>query len=124
MVELAGRLVSEWGEDDLPKGQPKATYYDRYGRSRVLPADPYSLAHYRSRGLRLDPPESPVPVPVDNGFGEGSANATRQKSSPKPEQSEQPDVQMLLSRIAALEAARKRGPDKKKRKRGRKRTPS
>ena len=115
MVELAGRLVSEWGEGDLPKGQPKATWYDKYGRARVLPADPYSLAHYQSRGLRLDPPESPVPVPVDNGFGEGSANATRQKSSPKPEV-EQPDIQVLLDRIAALEAARKRGPDKKKRK--------
>ena len=111
-----------WDYPELPKGQPKATWYDRYGRSRVLPADPYSLDHYRSQGLRLNPPESPVPFVEDE-----SATATRQvmPSEPPVEQDAgavSSDVQMLLARIEQLE--RKRGPDKKKRKRRRKRTPS
>ncbi len=104
-----------WDHPELPKGQPKATWYDKYGRSRVLPADPYSLDHYRSQGLRLNPPESPVPFVED-----ASVSATRQVA-PK-EQPEQPDITVLLARIEQLE--RKRGPDKKKRKRRRKRTPS
>ncbi len=108
-----------WDHPELPQGQPKATWYDRYGRSRVLPADPYSLDHYRSQGLRLTPPESPVPF-VEN---DPMTDTTRQIIASEPS-AEQPNTQMLLDRIAALEAARKRGPDKKKRKRRRKRTPS
>ena len=104
-----------WDYPELPQGQPKVTWYDKYGRSRVLPADPYSFDHYRSQGLRLTPPESPVPF-VENE----DAAATRQVA-PK-EQPEQSNVAMLLARIEQLE--RKRGPDKKKRKRRRKRTPS
>ena len=119
MERLTDDATGAWDHDDLPKGQPITTLYDKYGRSRVLPVDPYSLDHYRSQGLRLEPPESPVPFVGDNGMGEGSAGATRQALSP---QAEQPDIQALLDRIAALE--RKRGPDKKKRKRRRKRTPS
>jgi len=105
-----------WDYPELPQGQPKATWYDKYGRSRVLPADPYSLGHYRSQGLRLSPPESPVPFVEDE-----SASATRQVT-PSEALAEQPNVEMLLARIEQLETARKRGPDKKKRRRRRKRT--
>ena len=64
MGELATRdvKVQQWGAKGLPNGQPKATWYDKYGRSFVLPADPYSLEHYQDKGLRLHPPESPVPL--------------------------------------------------------------
>ncbi len=118
-------------EGQWSEGQPKATWYDKYGRSYILPADPlHSVVHYQGRGLRLTPPESPLPVP-DSEFGRyAQANddaarvpapmsATRQII---PSEAAQPDTQMLLDRITALE--RKRGPDKKKRKRRRKRTPS
>lgn len=125
----------QWGDGNLPKGQPKATWYDRYGRSFVLPVDPlHSEVHYRERGLGLTPPKSPLPLP-DSEFGRyalasddparvpAPVSATRQVVSSEPP-AEQSDIQMLLARIEELEATRKRGPDKKKRKRRRKRTPS
>lgn len=118
---------AQWGADGLPDGQPKATYYDPFGRSRVLPSDPYSLDHYLSQGLRLTPPESPVPIEKAGDFArrdkahDGPMSATRQVA-PSELPSEQPDIQMLLARIEELEATRKRGSDKKKRKRRRKRT--
>lgn len=115
----------QWGAGNLPKGQPKATWYDEYGRSFVLPVDLlHSKVHYQERGLRLTPPESPLPVP-DSEFGRyalandsaarvpAPMSATRQLSEAP---AEQPNVEMLLARIEQLEATRKRGPDKKKRK--------
>ena len=116
-----GTRASAWGAHGLPDGQPKTTYYDPFGRSRVLPADPYSLDHYLSQGLSLKPPESPIPIERLGEFArrdenrEAPISATRQVApSEAPEQPEQTDIQMLLARIAKLEAERK--PDRKKRK--------
>ena len=123
MGELAtiGHKVTGWGADGLPGGQPKSTWYDKYGRVFVLPTDPYSLGHYQDRGLRLTPPESPEPLVEDNDYSEGSVNMTRQLKAQGP--SEVQRLEGLLSEaIAALNARtaepiRKRGPDKKPRKR-------
>ncbi len=127
-----------WGEDKLPQGQPKQTYYDPFGRSRVLPADPYSLDHYLSQGLTLTKPENPIPIERLGDFARrdqlnGAPNqapmsATRQVA-PSEAPTEQPNVEMLLARMDEMQRTivsleRKRGPDKKKRKRRRKRTPS
>ena len=124
---------TQWGGNGLPDGQPKETYYDPFGRSRVLPADPYSLDHYLSQGLSLSPPENPIPIEQLGDFArrdqlndapnKASMSATRQVA-PSEAPAESTDIQKLLARIEQLEAARKRGPDKKKRKRRRKRTPS
>ncbi len=133
---MAGRTLNDietgWGAGNLPKGPPKQTYYDPFGRSRVLPADPYSLDHYLSQGLTLKPPENPIPIErlgdfarrdqLNDESNKAPMSATRQVA-PSEVPTEQPNIEMLLARIEQLEAARKRGPDKKKRRR-RKRTPS
>ncbi len=120
-----------WGANGLPSGPPKKTYYDPFGRPRVLPADlGHSLQHYLDQGLTLEPPENPIPIETVGDFArrdqlndepnKGPMSATRQVAPSKP--SEQPDIQFpaeLLERIAALEAAatrKGRGPDRKKRK--------
>ncbi len=128
---MAGRTLNDietgWGAGNLPKGQPKQTYYDPFGRSRVLPADPYSLDHYLSQGLTLKPPENPIPIERVGDFArrdqsnQAPMSATRQVA-PSEAPAESTDIQKLLARIEQLE--RKGGPDKKKRKRRRKRTPS
>jgi len=120
---MAERTRSPWGAGGLPDGQPKQTYYDPFGRSRVLPADPYSLYHYLSQGLTLEPPENPIPIERLGDFArrdqlndepnKAPMSATRQ---PSEAPTEQPNVEMLLARIEQLETARKRGPDKRKRK--------
>ncbi len=124
---MAGRR-SSWGANGLPDGQPKTTYYDPFGRSRVLPADPYSLEHYLDQGLTLKPPESPMPIDEVGDFArrdqlndepnKGPMSATRQVAPSEPP--EQTDIQMLLAEIAelrrAVEAKKGRGPDRKKRK--------
>ena len=116
-LETRGFAVERWGAKGLPNGQPKATWYDRHGRSFVLPADPYSLEHYQDRGLRLTPPESPVPLVEDNDWSEGSANATR--GGPILEES--PEGEEPFGGLPfADEPIRKRGPDRKPRKRRRK----
>ena len=118
---MAGETrVSAWGADGLPDGQPKITYYDPFGRSRFLPADPYSLEHYLGQGLTLKPPASPIPIEKVGEFSrrdkqrEAPMSATRQVTPSEPP--EQPNIEMLLARIAALEK-KGRGPDKRKRKR-------
>ena len=73
-----GDLASTgYATEDWSGGQPRATWYDKYGRTFVLPADPYHLEHYQERGLSLRPPESPLPLVEDNDRSEGSAGATR-----------------------------------------------
>ena len=67
--------VSEW-----TGGIPKATYYDRYGRTyENLPADPWNLQHYMGRGLTLTPPATPAPTSVP-----ASVLETRQVKPKKP----------------------------------------
>jgi len=39
-------------------------YYSKDGREMVLPADPYSLRHYLSKGFTLTPPEKPAQADV------------------------------------------------------------
>lgn len=102
-----------WGAKGLPQGQPQTSYYDKYGRSFVLPADPWSLEHYQRRGLGLAPPESPTPLPEDSDHSEGSANATRQVPVHKP--SEVDELKRLLAEATAALTKKGRGPDKKKR---------
>lgn len=129
---IAARRRSTWGNNGLPDGPPKQTYYDPFGRSRVLPADPYSLEHYLDQGLTLSPPENPIPIERLGDFArrdqlndepnKAPMSATRQVASSEVPAG-QPNIEMLLARIEQLEAARKRGPDKKKRKK-RKRIPS
>ena len=117
MGELApGVRTQDWGTNGLPSGQPQATWYDRYGRSFVLPADSYSIVHYQDRGLTLHPPESPESLAEDNDWSEGSANATR--GGPIIEEAHEE----LFGGLPSPEPQRKgRGPDKKKRKRRKKR---
>ena len=113
MGEIA---TQDWGVDGLPNGQPVATWYDRHGRSFVLPADPYSLEHYQDRGLMLHPPGSPEPLVEDSDWSEGSANATR--GGPV----EEPLGEEAFGGLPPMEPERKaRGPDKKPRKRRKKR---
>jgi hypothetical protein len=115
-LETKGVVVEQWGAKGLPNGQPKATWYDKHGRSFVLPADPYSLDHYQGRGLMLHPPESPEPLVEDNDWSEGSANATR--GGPIIEEAHEE----LFGGLPSMEPERKgRGPDKKPRKRRKKR---
>lgn len=121
-----GELI-QWGADGLPDGPPKATYYNRHGKAMVLPADPYSLNHYLSQGLRLKPPESPVPVEGDFGrrdtIGEGPMSATRQEGAAVEPGADTQTIERLegllkeaLTALNAREPQRKRGPDRKKRK--------
>lgn len=125
-----GGLITEWGEGGLPDGQAKTTYYNRHGKAMVLPADPYSLNHYLSQGLRLKPPESPVPVEGDYGrrdtSNEGPMSATRQVGAATDPGATTQTIeqlkQLLAEATAALKAAavepkKGRGPDRKKRKR-------
>lgn len=114
--------MAGWGTGGLPDGPPKKTFYDPFGRSRVLPADSgHSLQHYLDQGLTLEPPESPIPIEKLGDFArrdgtrEGPMSATRQVAP--SEVPEQPNIEMLLARIAALESKKGRGPDRKKRKR-------
>lgn len=77
---MAGEgIVQPWGSGVLPKGPPKTTYYDQYGRSYVLPADPYSVEHYQERGLRLTPPESPAPLEEDPWLAETQQRKRRKR---------------------------------------------
>lgn len=48
--------------------QPKLTYYDREGEPVVLPADPYSMHHYLSKGFTLSPPKSDSQEKFTCGF--------------------------------------------------------
>lgn len=97
-------VESNWGQGVLPKGPPKARWYDKYGREFILPSDPYSIDHYMERGLRLHPPESPLPL-VETPVAVHDRRAVK------------PDIGM--AEIAPIE--RKRGPDKKPRKKRRNR---
>ena len=126
-----GDLIT-WSQNGLPDGQPKTTYYNRHGKAMVLPADPYSLNHYLSQGLRLKPPESPVPVEGDYGRrdanNEGPMSATRQVGAAVDPGTNTQTIERLekllteaTEALKAVGAKRGRGPDKKKRKRGRKR---
>lgn len=45
--------------------QPKATYYDAYGRSMVLPADEFSRHQYLKEGLTLSKPRRPKALPKE-----------------------------------------------------------
>jgi hypothetical protein len=121
MGELVpGVKVEQWGAGKLPNGQPKATWYDRHGRSFVLPADPYSIGHYQGRGLTLHPPESPEPLVEDNDWSRGSMNATR--GGPKLSLVESSEESEMFGGLPSVEPQRKgRGPDKKPRKRRKKR---
>ncbi len=119
MGELVpGVPIQQWGAKGLPNGQPKATWWDRHGRSVILPADPYSLEHYQDRGLMLHPPESPEPLVEDNDWSKGSVNATR--GGPVLEEA---PVELFGGLPFMEEPAepKGRGPDKKKRKRRKKR---
>ena len=119
MGELApGANVQDWGAKGLPNGQPKATWWDRHGRSFVLPADPYSLEHYQDRGLTLHPPESLESLVEDNDWSEGSMNATRGARPVEP--NEEPVEAEAFGGLPYMEPERKaRGPDKKKRRKKR-----
>ncbi len=119
-LQNKGVAVQKWGAVGLPNGQPTATWYDRHGRSFVLPADPHSLEHYQDRGLMLHPPESPESLVEDSDWSEGSANATR--GGPVIEES--PAEVELFGGLPFMEEEperKGRGPDKKKRKRRKKR---
>ncbi len=119
-LETKGVVAQKWGAEGLPNGQPTATWYDRHGKSFVLPADPYSLEHYQDRGLMLHPPESPVALVVDDDYSEGSANATR-GGLVLEEVSEEPEAFGGLPFMEEPAEPKGRGPDKKKRKRRKKR---
>jgi hypothetical protein len=128
-----GELITQWGEDGLPDGQPKTTYYNRHGKAMVLPADPYSLNHYLGQGLRLKPPESLTPVEGDFGRrdtnSEGPISATRQEGAATDPGTTTQTIERLegllekalaaldaRDNVASVEPKRKRGPDRKKRK--------
>ena len=116
-------------------GQPKARWYDKYGHTYILPADPYSIEHYQDRGLSLHPPESPVPSVEDNPYlaaSRGDAPIPGSAPASEIERLEQVVAQATaaLAAIRAqvpdeepVEESRKgRGPDKKPRRKRRKTT--
>jgi hypothetical protein len=112
-----GELATKGFETDKwTGGHPKATWYDKHGRSFVLPADPYSIEHYQDRGLRLAPPESLVPL-VEDAYslasrGEGPIpGAAYVEPEPKEE---------MFGGLPFIEPRKGRGPDKKPRKKRKK----
>ena len=111
-------------------GQPKARWYDNYGQSYILPADPYSIEHYQDRGLSLHPPESPVPPMEDNPYLAASRGEAPIPGSAPASEIERLE-QVVAQATAALAAIRAqapiieepkkgRGPDKKPRKKQKK----
>ena len=111
-------------------GQPKARWYDKYGHTYILPADPYSIEHYQDRGLSLHPPESPVPSVEDNPYLAASRGEAPIPGSAPASEIERLE-QVVAQATAALAAIRSqepvveepvkgRGPDKKPRKKRRK----
>ena len=108
-------------------GQPKARWYDKYGQSYILPADPYSIEHYQDRGLSLHPPESPVHPVEDNPF---LAASRGEAPIPAPGDEIERLEKVVAQATAALTALRSqepveppvkgRGPDKKPRKKRKK----
>ena len=129
---MAGR-PQPWGAGNLPDGQPKTTYYDPFGRSRVLPADPYSLDHYLGQGLTLKPPENPIPMEKLGDFarrdqlndepGKGPMSATRQVGAAVDPGTNTQTIERLekllteaTEALKAVGAKKGRGPDRKKRK--------
>lgn len=64
------KIIQERGIywEEMTRGverQPKATFYSRDGTPLPnLPADPYSLKLYLSKGFTLKPPEKPVPASI------------------------------------------------------------
>ncbi|KKL15089.1 hypothetical protein LCGC14_2509130, partial [marine sediment metagenome] len=105
---MAEKARSPWGADGLPDGQPKTTYYDPFGRSRVLPADPYSLDHYLSQGLTLEPPENPISIERLGDFARrdkahGAPMSATRQVAPSEAPAEQPNVEMLLARMDEMQ---------------------
>ena len=113
-------------------GQPKARWYDKYGQSYILPADPYSIEHYQDRGLTLHPPESPVPPVEDNPYVAASKGLAPIPGAAPASEIERLE-RILAEATAALTALRSqvpveepepprrgRGPDKKPRKKRKK----
>ena len=109
-------------------GQPRARWYDKYGQSYILPADPYSIEHYQDRGLSLHPPESPVPPVEDNPYlaaSRGEAPIPGAAPGDTIERLEQVVAQATATlaaiRAPIIEEPKKgRGPDKKPRKKQKK----
>lgn len=62
----------------------RAIYYDRYGKSHQLPADPENMQHYLNKGFTLSPPSKPIPMPrfTDTMQGE-PVGVTEAKPQPK-----------------------------------------
>ena len=123
-LTTTGFDTERWGG-----GQPFARWYDKYGQSYILPADPYSIEHYQDRGLSLHPPESPVPPVEDNPYlaasrGEapipGAAPGDAIERLERVVAQATAELAALRSQEPVAEPVKGRGPDKKPRKKRRK----
>ncbi len=87
--------VGTWGFGKMPDGPQKRRYYDKYGRTFVLPADPHSIDRYLGRGLGFTPPESPIPLVEDAALAE-TRQGTGVAAAPKKE------VASITERLARI----------------------